>query len=125
MNKNSNVEEYIATFPNDIQQKLKEIRKILKSEIKGAEEGMAYGMPAYKIKGKAVAYFAGFKKHLGFYPFPSGIKEFKKLSKDYKTSTGTIQFPYDEKLPVGLIKKILKLRIKEVQDKLKAGKKSY
>lgn len=125
MLKGNPIEEYIANYPSDIQKKLKEIRKIIKGEIRGAEETLAYGLPTFKIGGKAVAYFGASKKHIGFYPFPSGIAEFKKLSKDYKTSTGTIQFPYDEKLPVGLIEKIVKFRLKEVQEKLKKGKKGY
>lgn len=123
MTKTSSIDEYISNYPANIQKKLKEIRKIIKSEIKNGEESISYGLPTFKYKGKGVVYFGASKNHLGFYPFPSGIKEFKNLSDNYKTSKGTIHFPYDEKLPVNLIKRITKFRLKEIQDKLKNNKK--
>ena|SRR5688572_19306138 len=107
-----NIDSYIDTQPESIQDKLIELRKITKDAVPKAEEVISYMMPAFKQHGVLV-YFAGCQTHIGFYPTPSGVKAFEKELTGYKYSKGAIQFPLDKPLPVGLVKKIVKYRAKE------------
>lgn len=118
MKKATSVEGYIADFPKDIQLKLMEIRALIKKTAPKAKEGISYGMPGYKLNGPLV-YFGGFKQHIGFFPTGEGVAEFAEELKDYKTSKGTIQFPYDKPLPKTLITRIVKHRIKVNEAKTK------
>lgn len=106
------VNGYIAGFPKDTQKMLEELRSTILKAASGAEEGISYQMPAYKYNGMLV-YFAGYKSHIGFYPTPSGIEAFKKELSVYKGAKGSVQFPLDKPLPLQLITKIVKFRIKE------------
>lgn len=106
------IDNYILTFEPDIQKKLNEMRAIIQSAAKAAEEKISYGMPSYALNGMLV-YFAGYKKHIGFYPMPSAINSFKKDLEIYKTSKGAIQFPLDKPFPKKLITAIVKFRVKE------------
>jgi uncharacterized protein YdhG (YjbR/CyaY superfamily) len=118
----NSIDQYIETFPKEVQEKLLHLRKAIKEVIPEAEETISYQMPTFKINGKYIVYFAAFKKHIGFYPFPSGIEAFKKESSDYVTSTGAIQFPFDKPIPFDLVKKIVKFRVKENLEKEKSKK---
>ena len=80
---------------------------------------MAYGMPAYKLKGKPLVFFGGFKKHIGFYATPSGHTEFASELSAYKQGKGSVQFPLDHAIPFDLIKRIVAFRVKEVSAKTK------
>jgi len=106
-------DEYIEPFPENIQAKLIQMRRIIKEAAPEATETISYRMPTFDLNGKHLVYFAGFKNHIGFYPFPSGVEAFKKETSDYVTSKGTIQFPLDKPLPVDLITKIVHYRIQE------------
>ncbi len=106
-----NIDEYIAGFPEPIRGQLEKIREIIAKAAPKAEEVISYQMPAYRAHGILV-YFAGYKKHIGFYPHGEPIEVFKEELTAYKTSKGAIQFPLDKKLPAGLITKIVKYRIK-------------
>lgn len=106
------IDDYIATFPNDIQKKLQEMRATIKETAPDAEEKISYQMPTFFLKGNLV-HFAAFKNHIGFYPVPTGIEKFKKELSAYKTSKGAVQFPLDKPLPLDLIRKILKFRLAE------------
>lgn len=108
-----NIDEYIKTFPNSVQDKLQEIRNIVKKLAPTAIETISYGMPTFKLNGKNLIHFAGYKNHIGFYPTPSGITNFEKELSIYKTSKGAAQFKIDEVLPRKLIEKIVKFRIEE------------
>lgn len=112
----SNVDSYIASFPKETQVLLEQMRSIIKKAAPKAEEVISYQMPAYKYNGVLV-YFAGYAKHIGFYPTGRGIEAFKEEISSYKTSKGTIQFPLNKKLPVTLITKIVKYRVKENEEK--------
>ena len=112
MKKANNVDEYISGFSPEIQKTLELIRKTIKKAAPKAEEVISYQMPAYKQNGMLV-YFAGYKNHTGFYPTSSGIKAFETEFTKYKWSKGAVQFPHDKPLPLGLITKIVKYRIKE------------
>jgi uncharacterized protein YdhG (YjbR/CyaY superfamily) len=118
------IDEYIATFPIDIQKRLEEIRAIIKAATPEAEEKISYQMPTFALHGNLV-HFAAFKKHIGFYPMPSGVEAFKAELAAYKNATGSIQFPFEKPLPLELIRQIVLLRVEENQKKaaLKAGKK--
>ena len=110
------VDSYIATFPNDVQEQLEQVRNAIKTSAPKAEEVISYNMPAFKYYGMLV-YFAGYKKHIGFYPTASGIATFKDELSKYKNAKGSVQFPLDNPMPIALIKKIVKFRVKENLDK--------
>ena len=121
----STVDMYISNFPKDIQLRLEQIRATIMKAAPKAEEGISYQMPAYKYKGP-LAYFAGYKNHIGFYPMPDVLKEFKNEISVYKNAKGSVQFPHNEKLPLSLVTKMIKFRMKlnDADQKLKATKKS-
>lgn len=106
------IDAYIATFPVSTQALLQKMRNTITKAAPKAEETISYGMPTFKLQGNLV-HFAGYKNHIGFYPAPSGIEAFADELKKYKTSKGAIQFPVDEKLPLALVTKIVKFRVKE------------
>lgn len=112
----ASVEEYIATFPTNIQEKLQKIRKVIQEAVPNAQEVISYGMPAYKL-GKVLVYFAAFANHISFFPTSSGVSAFTHELKDYAVSKGTIQFPLDKPIPYELIKQITKFRAQEVTAK--------
>jgi uncharacterized protein YdhG (YjbR/CyaY superfamily) len=106
------IDAYIKTFPSETRQLLQQLRLTISKAAPKAEEIISYNMPAYKYKGQLV-YFAGYKNHIGFYPTGSGIEFFKDQLTAFKTSKGTVQFPLDKALPVSLITRIVKHRVKE------------
>jgi uncharacterized protein YdhG (YjbR/CyaY superfamily) len=113
MHKPKDVNEYIAGFPKEIQDKLEQLRSTIKKAAPDAEEVISYGMPGYKLKGSLV-WFGGHTNHIGFYPRgPSALNAFKKELSKYKSSKGAVQFPLDEHLPLDLITKMVKYRVKE------------
>lgn len=122
MNTVADVDAYIASFPHETQQKLEQVRAVIKKAAPKAEEVISYGMPAYKQNGMLV-YFAGYKSHIGFYPTPSGIEAFKKELSIYKGAKGSVQFPLDNALPLTLISKIVKFRVAVNAESIKAKKK--
>lgn len=122
-NKNiANIDEYIAQFTEDIQEKLKLIRHIIRAVEPELIEKISYQMPTFYLNGNLV-HFAAYKKHIGFYPTPSGVAAFEKELSAYKTSKGAIQFPIDQPLPVELIEAIVRFRVDENKNKIAAGKK--
>lgn len=114
MNIPINIEEYINSFPVDIQEKLTTLRNMIKEVVPNADETISYGMPTFKLKTNLV-HFAAFKNHIGFYPTPSAIMAFKEKLISFKTSKGAIQFPINDPLPLELIKEIVLFRIKELE----------
>jgi uncharacterized protein YdhG (YjbR/CyaY superfamily) len=117
------IDEYIATFPRNVQDILQEFRKAIGEAAPEAEETISYGMPAFRLNGQILVYFAAWKKHIGFYPIPSGMEAFKKELSPYRQAKGSVQFPLDKPLPLDLIKRIVKYRSKENQSKRRTGKK--
>jgi uncharacterized protein YdhG (YjbR/CyaY superfamily) len=107
------VENYIAQFPIDVGQKLKQIREIVLLQAPEAEESIAYGMPAYKTNKKPLIYFAAFKTHIGLYATPSGHAAFQKELAHYKQGKGSVQFPLDRPIPYELISQIVSFRVLE------------
>ena len=120
-NKFENIDEYISSFPKEIQTKLEQIRKAIKKAAPGAEEVISYQIPAFK-QNHVLVYFAAFKNHIGFFPTSNPLKVFSKELSKYETSKGTIRFPLNKKIPFELITRITKYRLKE--DLAKQGKKN-
>ena len=112
------IDEYISSFPEHIQEKLKEIREAIREQAPQAQEKISYRMPTFYLNGNLV-HFAAHSRHIGFYPTPTGIDFFKDELAKYKSSKGAVQFSMDEPLPIGLIKKIVKFRVEENLNKKK------
>ncbi|HSA84506.1 MAG TPA: DUF1801 domain-containing protein [Patescibacteria group bacterium] len=115
MAKPTTVDEYIASFPKDVQEKIQEIRAILKEVAPDATESLKWGQPVFSEKRNLFAY-AAFKDHLNFVPTGPSLKPFKKELEAYKTGKDSVQFSYDKPLPKELIKKIATYRIKDVRE---------
>ena len=112
-----NVDEYIESFPSDIQELLTAIRSAIRVAIPAAVESISYGMPAYKLNGKPLVYFAAFTKHIGFYATPNGHAAFSKELSIYKQGRGSVQFPLDKQLPIELITRMVMFKVKENESK--------
>lgn len=125
MTANNVIDKYIADQPGErTQVKLEQLRQVIKLVVPTAEECISYGMPAFKLHGLVVC-FAAFKAHYSLFPCNSfTVTQFADVLKNYKTSKGTIQFSYDKPLPVSLVKKIVKARKKENEDKAKLNTKN-
>ena len=108
----ASIDEYIATFPKDIQKILEELRATIKAAAPEAKEKISYQMPTFDLKGNLV-HFAAHTNHIGFYPTPSGIEAFKNELSIYASAKGSVQFPLDKPLPLKLIRKIVKFRVSE------------
>ena len=121
----ASIDDYIATFPADVQKKLEELRAAIRAAAPTAEEKISYQMPTFALKGNLV-HFAAWKTHIGFYPAPSGIAAFQNELAKYANSKGAVQFPLEQPLPLKLISKIVKFRVAENLEKaeLKAAKRA-
>ena len=115
------VDEYIATHTEDVQAILSCVRSIIRNAVPGAEETISYQIPAYKLRGSAVLYFAGWKRHYSLYPATGDLATaFKDDLAPYVLTKGTIRFPLSDPVPVKLIERIAKFRAKEIADRGKA-----
>jgi len=115
------IDEYIASFPTNVQAILKELRSTIKKAAPEALETISYKMPAFMLKGRLV-YFAAFKNHIGFYPTGSGIENFKMELTAYEGSKGTIRFRLDQPIPYDLISRIVRFRVMENLEKAELKK---
>ncbi len=116
-NKSNTTDEYIATFPPATKIILEQVRATIKKAAPKAVEKISYGMPAFTLDGSILVYFAGYKSHIGFYALPTGHAAFKQELAGYKTGKGSVQFPLDHPMPLRLITKMVKFRIKENMEK--------
>jgi uncharacterized protein YdhG (YjbR/CyaY superfamily) len=116
MSKPTTIKEYITASPKESQKKLSELYTALRKAVPQATEGLKWSMPAFSYD-RILFTFAAFKHHIGFFPTPSAMKAFTKEFKNFKTSKGGVQFPFDKPLPLTLIKKIAKFRAKESTEK--------
>lgn len=112
------IDEYIAAFPPEIQSILGNIREIVREVAPEAIEKISYQMPTYYLNGNLV-HFAAFKKHIGFYPTPSGIEAFQDEISKYKGAKGSVQFPLNQPIPYDLIRKIVSYRLEESRNSKK------
>jgi uncharacterized protein YdhG (YjbR/CyaY superfamily) len=106
------IDDYIKRFPEATGKLLEKIRATIRKAAPEATEKISYGIPTFYYKGNLV-HFAGFKNHIGFFPTPSAIEAFQKELKDFKTSKGTVQLPMSDPLPLKLIERMVKFRVKE------------
>ena len=119
----TNIDEYIAGFPNDVQELLEKIRVTIRKAAPAAGEKISYQIPTFTLKGNLV-HFAAYKRHIGFYPGSAAIKKFRNELSVYKGAKGSVQFPLDKPIPFGLIGKITKFRVKQNLERAAAkGKK--
>jgi uncharacterized protein YdhG (YjbR/CyaY superfamily) len=107
------IDDYIKTFPEDVQIILEKLRRTIQKAAPEAVETISYGIPTFKLNGRYLVYFAAWKNHIGFYPMPSGAKAFKKELSVYNQGKGSIQFSLDKPIPYDLISKIITFRVRE------------
>lgn len=107
-----NIDEYIAGFPHDVQKTLKKIRLTIRKAAPDAQEAIKYQMPTFTLKGNLLS-FGAYKKHVGFYPAPAGNEQFRKDLSVYRAGKSTVRFPLDKPIPLDLISKLVKFRVKE------------
>jgi uncharacterized protein YdhG (YjbR/CyaY superfamily) len=117
------IDDYIATYPPEVQAILEKIRALIREAAPDAQEAMKYGIPTFTLNKGNLVHFGAFPKHIGFYPTPSGIEAFKDELSVYEGAKGSVQFPLDRDIPYDLISRITEFRVKEVQDKAAAKKK--
>jgi uncharacterized protein YdhG (YjbR/CyaY superfamily) len=109
----NSIDEYIASFPKDVQKIMEQLRKTIKAAAPEAGEKISYNMPTFTLNGTYLVYFAGWKTHIAFYGAPRGNAEFKEDLSVYETGQGTLKFPLDKPMPLDLITKIVKFRVAE------------
>ena len=107
------IDEYIAGFPPETQKVLSELRALIKASAPGATESISYAIPTFDLNGRHLVHFAGYEKHIGFYPVPTGIEAFSAELKAYKSGKGSVQFPLSGPMPMDLIRRIVEFRVAE------------
>ena len=100
------VDEYIASFPPDVQAKLEDVRGAMRKAAPGTEEAISYGIPTFTLDGRYLIYFAGWKHHISIYPIPEGDEALQRDLAPFKAAKGTLRFPLDEPLPLELIERL-------------------
>jgi uncharacterized protein YdhG (YjbR/CyaY superfamily) len=111
------MDEYIASFPPEIQEKLQGIRAVIRRTVPDAEEAIRYGIPTFRLDGSNLVHFAAFKDHLSYFPTSSGVAKFRKELSSYTLSKGTIQFPPGKPVPYDLVERITRFRAEESRKK--------
>jgi uncharacterized protein YdhG (YjbR/CyaY superfamily) len=107
------IDEYIAVFPPETMKALTQVRALVRELAPYATETISYAIPTFDLNGRHLVHFAGYAKHIGFYPIPSGIEAFKEELAPYKQGRGSVQFPLDKPMPMDLIRRIVEFRIAE------------
>lgn len=108
------VDEYIEYFPDEVQNILQTVREVIKAELPNEiEETISYQIPTYKLNGTYVIYFAAYKTHISIYPASDGFDKDHPEAKEYRKGKGTYQFPLSQPLPMELIRKLVKFKLKE------------
>ncbi len=111
----TSVDEYLAQFSGDVRARLDEMRAVIRATAPDAVESMAYGMPAYKLDGKPLVYFAGYDKHVGFYATPNGHEAFADDFAPYVQGKGSVQFPHTQPLPIALVRRVVEHREDDIR----------
>ena len=109
----ADIDAYIAEFPAETQRVLQEMRELIRANAPGATETISYAMPTFDLNGRHLVHFAGYPRHIGFYPIPTGMEAFKDELSHYKTGKGSVQFPLAQPLPLDLIRRIVAFRVAE------------
>ena len=118
MAKPQNHDEYIDSFPPPTRDLLQQMRETVQQAAPDAVEVISYSMPAFKLNGKMLIWYAGYERHIGFYPGSSPIIAFQKEISEYKNAKGSVQFPLDKPLPVGLISRMVRFKADEITQKI-------
>ena len=111
------IDEYIGSFPENVQRILEKLRNTILEATPEALESISYDMPTFKLKGERLVYFSAWKNHIGFYSIPKGNDAFKKELSPYAGEKGSLRFPFDKPIPYDLVKKIVMFRMREIQQK--------
>jgi uncharacterized protein YdhG (YjbR/CyaY superfamily) len=109
----NSIDAYIAEFPPETQKVLEEMRALIKASAPDATEKISYAIPTFDLNGRHFVHFAGYERHIGFYPVPSGVEAFSEELKPYKRGKGSVQFPLGRPLPADLIRRIVAFRVEE------------
>jgi uncharacterized protein YdhG (YjbR/CyaY superfamily) len=109
----SSTDDYIAAFPPETRRVLAELRALIRECAPGAVETISYAIPTFDLNGRHLVHFAGYEKHVGFYPTGRGIEAFKAELKPYKVGKGSVQFPLGQPLPTDLIRRIVQFRVED------------
>jgi uncharacterized protein YdhG (YjbR/CyaY superfamily) len=109
----SSIDEYIAGFPPETQRVLEELRALIRASAPGATETISYAIPTFDVSGRHLVHFAGYDRHIGFYPTGRGVEAFEEELKAYKGGKGSVQFPLGQPLPTDLIRRIVESRVEE------------
>jgi uncharacterized protein YdhG (YjbR/CyaY superfamily) len=107
------IDEYIAGFPSETRAALEEMRAIIREAAPGVDETISYAIPTFDLHGRHLVHFAGYERHVGFYPTPGGIAAFAHELAGYQTAKGSVQFPLDRPMPADLIRRIVAFRVEE------------
>lgn len=107
------IDEYIADFPPETQKMLEELRALIKAVAPEATETISYAIPTFDLNGRHLVHFAGYAKHVGFYPVPSGMEAFEDELEPYRRGKGSAQFPLGQPMPMDLIRRIVEFRVGE------------
>ncbi|OLE82960.1 MAG: hypothetical protein AUF79_18945 [Crenarchaeota archaeon 13_1_20CM_2_51_8] len=113
------IDEYIESFPENVQDILEELRDTIRKTAPGVAESISYQMPTFKLDRKRLVYFSAWKNHIGFYSIPVGDAAFRKELSPYSGEKGSLLFPMDKPIPYDLVKKIVMFRMREIQQKRK------
>ena len=113
--KPTSTSEYIRTFPKDVQTRLRKLRETILKAAPGAEDSFSYQIPAFRLGGKNLVHFAGYERHIGFYPGSAAIAAFRSEMSKYKCAKGSVQFPLDAPVPYGLVRRIVQYRVREMK----------
>lgn len=113
----NSIDEYIASFPADVQVILREVRRTIAAAAPGTEGAISYGIPTFKLHGRYVIYFAGWKHHLSIYPIPAVDEALDKALEPYKAAKGTLRFPLDKPIPYDLIEQVTVAALRGRQEK--------
>lgn len=114
----NSIDEYIAEFPSETQKVLQEVRALIKASAPDAIEKISYAIPTFDLNGRHLVHFAGYEKHIGFYPGSSGIAAFKEELRPYKSAKGSVQFPLGQPVPRDLIRRIVAFRVEAATGKV-------
>jgi uncharacterized protein YdhG (YjbR/CyaY superfamily) len=115
----NSIDEYIAGFPPETQKVLQELRALIKASAPDATETISYAIPTFDLNGRHLVHFAGYARHIGFYPIPSALEAFQEELKPCKSGKGSAQFPLGQPLPTDLIRRIVEFRVEESNAKAK------
>lgn len=118
------IDEYIASFPPEVQEKLRSIRAVIHATVPDAEETIRYAIPTFRLNGRNLVHFAGFRDHISFFPTASGVNHFRGELSPYTISKGTIRFPLDEPMPLDLVERITHFRAEEIRSRKPKKKKA-